>query len=94
MATPATPSKIATITLLGEGADDPDQLVPVAAGELFEWAWLAAELADWLDHADEATKQDCQRFFAGFRRTEQVAYFLAHIAERIPALLAGDRGQP
>jgi len=39
-------SKIATIMLVGVGADDPDQLLGVPAGELFEWAWLAAELAD------------------------------------------------
>jgi hypothetical protein len=28
----------------------------VAAGELFEWAWLIADLTDWLDHADEHTR--------------------------------------
>jgi hypothetical protein len=94
MDTPTTPSTMGTIMLGGAGADDPDQLVPVAAGELFEWAWLAAELADWLDHADEATKADFHRFFDGLRSPTTTAYFLAHIAERIPALLAGDRGQP
>ena len=46
---------IATM-LTTEGAENPDQLVGVAAGELFEWGWLAAELADWLDHADEPTR--------------------------------------
>jgi predicted esterase len=89
-----TASKTATILLHGEGADDPDQLVPVTAGELFEWAWLAAELADWLDHAAEATRHDFHRFFAGLRGTDKTAYFLAHISERIAAPLAGDRGQP
>ncbi len=38
--------------------DDPDALVPVAAGELFEWAWLADELADWLAHAADTTAFD------------------------------------
>ena len=46
-----------------DGADNPDQLVGVAAGELFEWGWLIAELADWLDHADEPTRGDFNRFF-------------------------------
>jgi hypothetical protein len=97
MDAPTTPSKIATIMLGGPdgpGADDPDQLVAVAAGELFEWAWLAAELADWLDHAADTTRHDFTRFFAGVRRPDQAAYFLAHISERIAALLAGDRGHP
>ena len=31
-------SKIASIMLTTDGAEDPDQLVGVAAGELFEWA--------------------------------------------------------
>jgi len=47
----STSSQSARTTLDNQGVDDPDQLVGVAAGELFEWAWLAAELADWLDHA-------------------------------------------
>jgi hypothetical protein len=87
------PSKIATI-MLSEGADDPDQLVPVAAGELFEWAWPTAELADWLDHADPATRAHFDQFFHGLRSTDRVALFLSMISERIAALLDGDRGQP
>ena len=64
MHTPTT-SKMATLMLAGAGAEDPDQLVAIPAGELFEWAWLAAELADWLDHAADTTKHDFARFFAG-----------------------------
>ena len=30
------------------GADEPDQLIGVAAGELLEWGWLIGALADWL----------------------------------------------
>ena len=89
-----TPSKTASIMLNTDGADDPDQLVGVAAGELFEWAWLIAELADWLDHADEHTRADFDRFFAGCRTPDKTAWFPAQIAERIAALLDGDRGQP
>ena len=28
------------------GADEPDQLIGVAAGELLEWGWLICALAD------------------------------------------------
>lgn len=87
-------STIARIMLTVEGAEDPDQLVGIAAGELFEWGWLTAELADWLDHADQATRADFDRFFGGVRRTDKVALFLAMISERIANLLDADRGQP
>jgi len=94
MRMPATASTIAPIMLPAGGADDPDQLVGVAAGELFEWGWLAAELADWLDHADEPTRCDFNRFFHRRRSPAKTAVFLAQIAERIGGLLDGDRGQP
>jgi hypothetical protein len=88
-----TDSKIARI-MLDRPADDPDQLVAVPAGELFEWAWLAAELADWLHQAAETTRHDFGHFFGGLRSPGQTAVFCAQIAERIAALLDGDRGQP
>ena len=91
---PATASKITPIMLPAVGADDPDQLVGVAAGELFEWGWLAAELADWLDHAGPDARADFDRFFAGVRTLDKAAVFLAQISERIGGLLDGDRGRP
>jgi len=94
MRTPTTPSKITPIMRPTSGADDPDQLVAVAAGELFEWGWLAAELADWLDHAGPDARADFDRFFAGVRTPDKAAVFLAQISERIGGLLDGDRGQP
>ena len=87
-------SKRTSILLNTDGADDPDRLDAVAAGELFEWAWLIADLADWLDHADEHTRADFDRFFGGHATPDKTAWFAAHIAERIAALLDGDRGQP
>jgi hypothetical protein len=93
MDTTSTSSKIAAITPREAGADDPGQLVGVAAGELFEWAWLAAELADWLDHAAHTTRLDFARFFAGLRTPDKTAVFLAQLSERIAALLDGQRGQ-
>jgi hypothetical protein len=81
------------LTLL-EPADDPDQLLGVAAGELFDWAWLVLELADWLDHAAQTTQQDFHRFFNGLRSPLSTASLLTAIGERIAALLDGDRGQP
>jgi hypothetical protein len=88
-----TPSPLARI-MLADGVDDPDTLVGVAAGELFEWAWLAAELAEWLDHAPEATRAEFTHHFHGLRSPEKVAVFLAQVSERIAALLDADRGQP
>jgi hypothetical protein len=88
-----TSSKIGVPTLT-DPADDPDQLVGVAAAELFEWGWLLAELADWLDHAAPGTRADFDRFFGGARSPATTAWFLDHIAERIGGLLDGDRGQP
>ena len=88
------PSKTALIMLNTDGADDPDQLVGVAAGELFEWAWLIGELAGWLEDADEHTRADFDRFFGGYRTADKTAWFAARIAARIAALLDGDRGQP
>jgi hypothetical protein len=92
--TSQTPPTTATTVFSLEGADDPDQLVAVAAGELFEWGWLAAELGDWLDHADTTTRADFDRYFDGFRSPRTVALFLAMISQRIAKLLDGDRGQP
>lgn len=54
-------SKTVSIMLNTDGADNPGQLVGVAAGELFEWAWLIAELAGWLTDADEHTCADFDR---------------------------------
>lgn len=79
-----------SVMLNTSGAEDSDQPVAVAAGELFEWAWLIAERADWLDHA----RTDFDRFFGGYRGAAKTAWFLAHIGQRIAALLDGDRGQP
>jgi hypothetical protein len=88
------PSKSASILLSTAGADDPDQLVAVAAGELFEWAWLIGELAGWLQDADEHTRANFEEFFAGRASLDKTAWFATHIAERIAALPGGDRGQP
>lgn len=67
--------------------DDPDQLVPVPAGELFEWAWLVAEVADWLDHAAQTTRFDLHRYFHAQRSPQTTAASLAQIRARIGALL-------
>jgi hypothetical protein len=90
--TAITPSKIAMI-MLADPPDDPDQLVALPAGELFDWAFLAAELAEWLDQADPATQAYFEQFFYGLRRIDKVALFLSMISERIAALLDEDQGQ-
>ena len=75
------------------GADEPDQLIGVAAGELLEWGWLIGALADWLADAPDSTGADAvatefTRHFAGHPTREQAAWMGQHIAERIAALLA------
>jgi hypothetical protein len=76
------------------GADEPDQLIGGAAGELLEWGWLIGALADWLAHACAGTAADYDEHFAAHPTREAAAWMLDHIAERIAALLDGDRGQP
>jgi hypothetical protein len=85
--------------LTAGGADNPDQLIGVAAGELLEWGWLIGALADWLAHAPARTgagaaAADYDEHFAGHPTREAAAWMLEHIAERIGALLDGDRGRP
>jgi hypothetical protein len=87
-------SKVSSVMLNTSDAEDPDQPVAVAAGELFEWAWLIADLADWLDNADEHARANFDEFFGGYRTSAKTAWFLADIGGRIAALLDGDRGQP
>jgi hypothetical protein len=93
LTTPA-PAHVSAGIAVVTGADDPDQVVGVPAGELVEWAWLTAELADWLEHAADTTQADFSRFFDQLRRPQATAVFLTQISERIAALLDGDRGQP
>ncbi|HEY0698183.1 MAG TPA: hypothetical protein VGD43_10290, partial [Micromonospora sp.] len=84
--------------------DEPDQLIGVAAGELLEWGWLIGALADWLADAPDSTgvpdstgadavAAGFTRHFAGHPTREQAVWMGRHIAERIAALLDGDRGQ-
>ena len=80
------------------GADEPDQLIGVAAGELLEWGWLIGALADWLADAPDSTGADAvatefTRHSPGTRPASS-GMMGQHIAERIAALLDGDRGQP
>lgn len=73
---------------------DPDALVGVAAGELLEWGWLAAQLAQWLTDPAPATTADHQARFPHGPTLPSTAWMLHHLSERIGALLDGDRGQP
>jgi hypothetical protein len=80
------------------GADEPDQLIGVPAGELLEWGWLIGALADWLANAPDSTGADAiatefSRYFAGHPTRHNAVWMLNHIAERIGDLLDGDRGQ-
>ena len=93
--TPTTSTRLRFLAgLTAGGADDPDQLVGVAAGELLEWGWLVGALADWLAHPGAGGAADYDTHFAGHPTREATAWMLDHIAERIGGLLDGDRGQP
>lgn len=74
--------------------EDPDALIPVGAGELFEWSWLVGELADWLDQAADTTRFDFTRHFDQTRTPDRTAAFLAQIRARVGVLLDADGGQP
>jgi hypothetical protein len=94
-------STAAPIPPLGQGTNDPDQLAGTSATELFGWAWLAAELAaelaNWLAPAAEATTGRGTQAHHGFddaRRPEHSAVLLTQISQRLATLLAGDRRQP
>jgi hypothetical protein len=79
---------------LQRGVDDPDALVGIPAGELFDWAWLITDVSEWLTVVGSAISDDFTDHFLGTRTTQRTAAFLAHIGERMAALLDGDRGQP
>jgi hypothetical protein len=61
--------------------------VLVTAGELFEWAWLAAELADRIVYAAETTRFDLTRYFDGMHTRDGIATRLAGIRQRVGTLL-------
>jgi len=66
---------------------DPDRIVAVAAGELDEWAWLIAHVADWLAHAGPATLEDHRRFVEpGGPGLGDVAWTLGAMSERMRSL--------
>src|SRR5512143_2628472 len=67
------------------GADDPDQLIGVPAGELLEWGWLIGALGDWLADAPDSTGTDAvaiefSRYFAGHLTRHDATWMLNHIA--------------
>ena len=73
------------------GADEPDQLIGVAAGELLEWGWLIGALADWLADAPDSTGADAvatefTRHFAG-HPTREVAQELSYSERTVKNVL-------
>ena len=73
---------------------DVDAVVEVAAGELLDWAWLTADLAEWLTCPARPVTLDHTEHHPHGPTLNQQAWMLHHISERIAALLDGDRGQP
>lgn len=75
---------------LNHGLDNPDQLVDVPARQLFSWAWLAIELADWLAHASYPVQAEVRSRL--LRGSDEVAVSLEQISNQITTLLdLGDR---
>lgn len=85
---------LAVPAVLAGRLGEPDALIGVPAAELLEWGWLAAGLAEWLTCPARTVIADhTARHPHGPTLTAQ-AWMLAHISDRIGALLDGDRGQP
>jgi len=70
---------------------DPERIVGVPAGELDEWAWLMAHVADWLAAAGPEVVEDHRRFVGpgGSPRLPDVAWALRAMSERMRALAGG-----
>jgi len=74
--------------------DAPDTLIGVAAAELLEWGWLAAGLAEWLTHPARPVAADHATRHPHGPTLSQQAWTLAHVSNRIGALLDGNQGRP
>lgn len=67
-----------------------DRYAAVHVEELDEWAWLLAQLEDWLLHASEETISDWDSFTGPFGPgAEQVIYVLGHWSVRMRNLAEG-----
>jgi hypothetical protein len=71
--------------------DDPDALIGVTAAELLKWGWLAAGLAQWLTCPTHQVAADHATHHPHGPTLTQQAWMLAHISNRIGALLDGDQ---
>lgn len=72
---------------LTHGLHDPDQPVDVPAKQLFGWAWLAIELADWLAHASVPVQAEIRSHFLGTRGSDEIVTSLEQISDQLTALL-------
>lgn len=78
---------------LTHGLADPDQLVGVPAKQLFGWAWLAIELADWLAHASSPVRAEVRDHL--LRGSDELATSLEQISDQLTMLLDNeDRRRP
>lgn len=70
---------------LTHGLADPDQPVDVPARQLFGWAWLTIELADWLAHASGPVRAEVRDHL--LRGSDEIATSLEQISDQLTALL-------
>jgi hypothetical protein len=77
------------------GMNDPDQPVDVPASQLFGWAWMAIELADWLARASHPVPAEISSDFLGSRSSGELAESFEQISDHLTALLdLEDRRRP
>jgi hypothetical protein len=69
------------------GLHNPDQRIGVRARQLFRWAWLTIELADWLAHASGPVRAEIHSHFLGTRSSDEIATCLEQISDQLTGML-------
>lgn len=70
---------------LTHGLAHPDQRIGVPARQLFSWAWLTIELADWLAHASGPARAEVRDHL--LRSSDELATSLEQISDQLTTLL-------
>ncbi|MGH9001555.1 MAG: hypothetical protein ACRDYV_00335 [Acidimicrobiia bacterium] len=80
---------------MNDASVDYELVVPVAAWELDEWAWLCAHLEEWLANSDHDTRCDYRDFtWPRGPKLPDVVWQLASMANRMRDLASGTVTDP